>query len=63
MDLPILDLAALLGGTRTTREELCRALLHECKTFGFVKLVNHGISDEQVAALFDWVRRTIYGIL
>ena len=57
MELPVLDFSAFSDGTSVQRKELCAALLHECKTFGFVKLVNHGISNEEIAALFSWVRR------
>jgi len=32
------------------------AVLESLKTIGFVYLVNHGIPEENIALMFDWVR-------
>lgn len=32
------------------------AVLESLKTIGFVYLVNHGIPEENIAVMFDWVR-------
>jgi hypothetical protein len=49
-----LDLS-LLKGIPQQREEISAALLHGLKTRGGVKLKNHGLPDQVVNDLFDWV--------
>lgn len=49
-----LDLS-LLKGTPEQREAICAELLRVLKTRGGVKLKNHGISDELIDGLFDYV--------
>lgn len=51
-----LDLSAYTCGSVAQQEAFAQALLRELTQFGFVKLVHHGLSDEDVGALFDWVR-------
>lgn len=49
-----LDLS-LLKGSREQRDALCAELLRTLKTRGGVKLKNHGVSDELIDKLFDYV--------
>ena len=55
MDLPTLDLSLFTGGNASQRMQLASDLLNSLSRHGFVKLVNHGISDLVVAQLFEWV--------
>jgi isopenicillin N synthase-like dioxygenase len=55
MTLPTLDLSRFTGGSTLERHQLASDLLASLSQHGFVKLVNHGISDKAVAKLFDWV--------
>ena len=52
-----LDLA-LLKGTPEQREAVSTALLKTLKTRGGAKLKNHGLPDDLVHNLFDYVRDT-----
>ncbi|MCJ1231405.1 hypothetical protein MMC12_008082 [Toensbergia leucococca] len=54
MDLPTLDLSLFTGGNASQRMQLASDLLNSLSRHGFVKLVNHGISDLVVAQLFEW---------
>lgn len=55
MTLPTLDLSQFTDGSALERYQLASDLLASLSQHGFVKLVNHGISDEAVVKLFDWV--------
>jgi isopenicillin N synthase-like dioxygenase len=56
MALPTLDLSRFTDGSELERQKLASDLLASLSQHGFVKLVNHGIPDETVSKLFDWVR-------
>lgn len=53
-----LDLS-LLKGTPEQREEVSAALLKTLKTRGGAKLKNHGLPDELIHGLFDYVSDTL----
>jgi isopenicillin N synthase-like dioxygenase len=55
MEVPVLDFSSYVKGPASERERLCKGILENCATFGFMKLVNHGIPDEMVSEVFDWV--------
>jgi isopenicillin N synthase-like dioxygenase len=55
INIPCLDFSLFLNGTEEEKQSLCGGLLKGFKEFGFVKLMNHGISDESIQILFDWV--------
>ena len=55
VELPVLDLSILQQGTSQEQAAFCDALLDSCSKYGFVKLVNHGISEEYVSKVFDLV--------
>jgi hypothetical protein len=46
---------SLFFGTDSEKKQFCCKLLHLLKKRGCVKLQNHGIPDEDVYSLFDWV--------
>lgn len=54
--LPIFDFAKFLNGQNVERKKIAIQLVEAFKTYGFVYLINHGISDEKTQGLFDWVR-------
>lgn len=57
-----LDLS-MLKGTPEQRETICAELLKTLKTRGGVKLKNHGISDELIDQLFDYVSSTAFELV
>lgn len=57
--LPTLDGSKWLNGTEAERQEFANDLLHCLQRHGFAKLVNHGISDDEVRDLYRWVRSVL----
>ena len=55
MALPTLDLSHFTDGNATDRKSFESELLSSLSEHGFVKLVNHGITDEVACELFEWV--------
>ena len=55
MTLPSLDLSLYVHGDEGQRHEFASELLGSLKNHGFVKLVKHGISDQEIRDLFKWV--------
>jgi hypothetical protein len=55
MDLPTLDFSHFLTGNPTQQIRLANDLVASFKKHGFVKLINHGISEERIQELFSWV--------
>lgn len=53
--LPIYDFSHFSKGDTEGRKETSRQVVDAFKTYGFVYLVNHGISKERIRELFDWV--------
>jgi isopenicillin N synthase-like dioxygenase len=58
MALPVLDAMQFLHGSIPQRNEFANSLLNSCKKYGFVKIVNHGISDAVVSELFAWASKS-----
>lgn len=54
--LPIFDFSKFSKGEGEEKQKTAVEVVDAFKTFGFVYLVNHGISKERVGELFDWVR-------
>jgi hypothetical protein len=54
--LPIFDFSKFREGTQEERIQTADQIVDAFKTYGFVYLVNHGISNDQIGTLFDWVR-------
>ncbi|KAL4884487.1 putative gibberellin 20-oxidase [Aspergillus karnatakaensis] len=52
-----LDFAKFHSGTEAERREFGQALLDGFTTTGFVKLVNHGFSKDEMADIFQWNQR------
>ena len=55
MSLPILNLSLFTNGSAEDRATFAAQLLKSLLDHGFVKLCNHGISEEMVEDLFEWV--------
>jgi isopenicillin N synthase-like dioxygenase len=53
--LPIFDFSAFRKGDAEEKHSAANQIVDAFKKYGFVYLVNHGISPEQNQALFDWV--------
>ncbi|KHN99775.1 Oxoglutarate/iron-dependent oxygenase [Metarhizium album ARSEF 1941] len=52
-----LNFADFLHGDLSRQDLFCRHLVECLSTVGFVKLVNHGLSDEELRQAFEWNRR------
>ena len=55
MAIPTLDLSLFTNGHDWERQQLAADLLESFTRHGFVKLVNHGVSDQEVSKLFESV--------
>ena len=55
MSLPVLDASLFLSGSEIERREAAEDLCDSFTKHGFVKITNHGFSDELVAQVFEWV--------
>jgi isopenicillin N synthase-like dioxygenase len=53
--IPTLDWAEYRSGDKTKRVKISKSLADSFKRYGFVKLVNHGFSDEYTQELFNEV--------
>jgi isopenicillin N synthase-like dioxygenase len=51
-----LDYEKFHSGTEAERREFAQTLLDGFKRVGFVKLVNHGFSSEEIEDIYQWVR-------
>jgi len=50
-----LDFGQFLNGDPTSQRQFCEEIVNALCSVGFVKLINHGISDEEVDEAFEWV--------
>nr|QIW91883.1 OXY4 [Phialomyces arenicola] len=57
MEIKTLDFAKFHCGVESERREFSSALLEGFSRAGFVKIINHGFSQEEIAQLFEWNRR------
>lgn len=55
MALATLDLSLFTNGNHNTREAFAADLRKELSRHGFVKIVCHGLSDEDIGEVFEWV--------
>lgn len=55
MAIPTLDFAKFHSGSDAERREFASSLTDGFKRLGFVKLVNHGFSKEEISHLFQVV--------
>ncbi|KAI0815550.1 putative gibberellin 20-oxidase [Xylaria sp. FL0064] len=56
MSLPRLDFSLFLNADESERQKLASELFASLAKHGFVRLVNHGITDSEVKRLFQWSR-------
>lgn len=61
--LSTLDFAQYRHGAPSERIEFAKQLIESFQNYGFVKITNHGIPDERIRQLFDFVcpQRLQYG--
>lgn len=59
-ELPVLDASNFTSQDPTNRTDFANKLHDALKNHGFVKLVNHGISEDDVSELFAQVRLSSY---
>lgn len=52
--IDVIDFGAFLDGSR--KQEVADAIVQSFQDIGFVYLVNHGLSQENLDGMFDWVR-------
>ncbi|BDD62293.1 hypothetical protein MPDQ_006716 [Monascus purpureus] len=57
--LPIIDFADWLSPTTTQEEKtaVAKALVDACRTVGFVYIINHRVSQEQLDDAFAWTKK------
>lgn len=56
MAIPTLDFSKFQNGSDAERREFASALTDGFIRLGFVKLINHGFSKEEISHLFQLVR-------
>lgn len=55
-DIPVIDFAKAITGTRGEKEAVAKAIDHAFQDVGFVHLKNHSVPLELVEECFEWVR-------
>ncbi|KAH6649195.1 hypothetical protein BKA67DRAFT_539186 [Truncatella angustata] len=53
-NLPMVDMSLFISGNRLERSRFADQLRDSLVKHGFVKVINHGISDSEVEEVFDW---------
>jgi isopenicillin N synthase-like dioxygenase len=56
-EVPVLDLAPLRAGQAGALEKLGREMRHACENVGFYFIVNHGVTPDQMASVFEQAAR------
>lgn len=56
MAAPTIDLSLFTQGNASQRQKLAGQLRDTLSSYGYMKLVGHGIPDWAVAEMFEWVR-------
>lgn len=54
-EVPRLDFSTYTNGTEEEQATFCQDIRHSLNTVGFVKLINHGISNDTIDKAFHWV--------
>ncbi len=57
--IPQLDFSAFTNGTAIQREQFCSELVAGLSQLGFIKLINHGLSKDEIVEVFSWVRNLL----
>lgn len=52
--ISVVDFKPFLEGS--AKQDVANAILDSFKRVGFVYLVNHGIPEDKIKGIFDWVR-------
>ncbi|RHZ66409.1 hypothetical protein CDV55_104884 [Aspergillus turcosus] len=56
-EIPVLDAKKWVSGDDQERLDFARGLRHGLETLGFIKLINHGFSEEDLKGIFHWNKR------
>ncbi len=56
-EIPILDLAPLRDGDPNALDHLAERMRHACENVGFYFIVNHGVTADQMASVFEQAAR------
>jgi isopenicillin N synthase-like dioxygenase len=56
MDLPTLDFSKWAHGKAADRSQFAKELASSLIDHGFVKMINHGMSEGEIREIFDWVK-------
>lgn len=54
-EIPLLDMSWYTSGTEFEKSSFCESLLQAFSHQGMIKLVNHGISEDDIKGAFKWV--------
>ena len=52
--IPIISLASFIDGSN--KQAVADAMLDSFKAIGFVYLIDHGLPQQKINSMFDWVR-------
>ena len=54
-EIPVVDYSLFCEGDDEQRQRVGAELLQAFSNSGFVKIINHGITEEKIKDLFEWV--------
>ncbi|KAE8154172.1 putative gibberellin 20-oxidase [Aspergillus avenaceus] len=54
MSVPVIDFSAFRSGSEQERKELACRVTEEFKKHGATRLINHGISGEEIKKVYEW---------
>lgn len=57
MSLATIDLQGFTAGDNAQRQDFASSLKRELRKHGFVKIVGHGIAEEDIVKAFEWASR------
>lgn len=58
--LSVVDFGKFLDGTH--KQQVADAIIQSFKDIGFVYLVNHGLPQDKIDAMFGWVRPSLVNL-
>ncbi len=56
MSAPTINLSLFIRGDTSDRQKVAAQIRNVLSSYGYMKLVGHGIPDWAVAEMFNWVR-------
>ena len=55
MDFPVLDFQEFVNGDEEHMNKFAAAIVNSFELYGFVKVINHGLSTAKIEQAFAWV--------